>query len=176
MGSPEYGEHACIHQSLYMCIRMYVRTHFALFCFNRCTSLLQCDSPTGVRVALAISDTSSASSVVCLFHLSTDCHVSLKLNLPLTATPLPTHLPPNPPNSLPPSPLYFTHISPHLPHTLPHTLSTPSHCNPLTPPSLLTELHRTQTEYEDSLITKLYIFQFVNFYTSIFYIAFFKGT
>ena len=121
-------------------------------------------------------DTSSASSVVCLFHLSTDCHVSLKLNLPLTATPLPTHLPPNPPNSLPPSPLYFTHISPHLPHTLPHTLSTPSHCNPLTPPSLLTELHRTQTEYEDSLITKLYIFQFVNFYTSIFYIAFFKGT
>lgn len=37
------------------------------------------------------------------------------------------------------------------------------------------ELHRTTTEYEDSLITKLYIFQFVNFYASIFYIAFFRG-
>ena len=37
------------------------------------------------------------------------------------------------------------------------------------------EQHRTQTEYEDSLILKLYIFQFVNFYSSIFYIAFFRG-
>jgi hypothetical protein len=37
------------------------------------------------------------------------------------------------------------------------------------------ELHRTQSEFEDSLVWKLYIFQFVNYYTSIFYIAFFKG-
>ena len=37
------------------------------------------------------------------------------------------------------------------------------------------ELHRTQTEHEDSLIAKTYIFQFVNFYSSLFYIAFFKG-
>lgn len=37
------------------------------------------------------------------------------------------------------------------------------------------ELHRTQTEYDDSFITKMYLFQFVNFYSSLFYIAFFKG-
>ncbi|KAL5475674.1 hypothetical protein EMCRGX_G025519 [Ephydatia muelleri] len=37
------------------------------------------------------------------------------------------------------------------------------------------ELHRTQTQYDDSFTVKLYIFQFVNFYSSIFYIAFFKG-
>jgi hypothetical protein len=37
------------------------------------------------------------------------------------------------------------------------------------------ELHRTPTQYEDSLIYKLYIFQFFNFYTSLFYIAFFRG-
>lgn len=37
------------------------------------------------------------------------------------------------------------------------------------------ELHRTQTEFEDSFITKMYLFQFVNFYSSLFYIAFFKG-
>ena len=57
------------------------------------------------------------------------------------------------------------------PHTHPHPLTVAhSHL-----PSLFTELHRTTTEYEDSLITKLYIFQFVNFYASIFYIAFFRG-
>ena len=39
----------------------------------------------------------------------------------------------------------------------------------------LSELHRTPTEYEDSFITKMYLFQFVNFYSSLFYIAFFKG-
>ena len=39
----------------------------------------------------------------------------------------------------------------------------------------LTEMHRTQTQYDDSFTVKLYIFQFVNFYSSIFYIAFFKG-
>lgn len=37
------------------------------------------------------------------------------------------------------------------------------------------EMHRTQTEFEDQLIFKVFIFQFVNFYSSIFYIAFFKG-
>lgn len=37
------------------------------------------------------------------------------------------------------------------------------------------EMHRTQTEFEDQLIFKVFIFQFVNFYSSIIYIAFFKG-
>lgn len=37
------------------------------------------------------------------------------------------------------------------------------------------ELQRTQTEYDESLALKNYIFQFVNYYSSIFYIAFLKG-
>ncbi|XP_047474777.1 anoctamin-7-like isoform X1 [Penaeus chinensis] len=37
------------------------------------------------------------------------------------------------------------------------------------------EMHRTQTEFEDNFTFKVFIFQFVNFYSSIFYIAFFKG-
>lgn len=37
------------------------------------------------------------------------------------------------------------------------------------------ELQRTQTEYDDSLALKIYMFQFVNYYSCIFYIAFFKG-
>jgi hypothetical protein len=37
------------------------------------------------------------------------------------------------------------------------------------------EHHRTATAYEDALISKLFFFQFVNGYTSLFYIAFFKG-
>ncbi|XP_023932129.1 anoctamin-7 isoform X5 [Lingula anatina] len=37
------------------------------------------------------------------------------------------------------------------------------------------EMHRTQTEFEDQLTFKVFIFQFVNFYSSIFYIGFFKG-
>ena len=37
------------------------------------------------------------------------------------------------------------------------------------------EYRRTDTEYENSLTIKMYLFQFVNFYSSIFYIAFFKG-
>ena len=41
--------------------------------------------------------------------------------------------------------------------------------------SLFSEMHRTQTEFEDNLTFKVFIFQFVNFYSSIFYIAFFKG-
>ncbi|CAF1193623.1 unnamed protein product [Rotaria sordida] len=37
------------------------------------------------------------------------------------------------------------------------------------------ELHKYQSTYDDSLIIKIYLFQFVNFYSSLFYIAFFKG-
>ncbi|KAG8227804.1 hypothetical protein J437_LFUL006218 [Ladona fulva] len=37
------------------------------------------------------------------------------------------------------------------------------------------ELQRTQTEFDDSLTLKIYLLQFVNYYASIFYIAFFKG-
>ena len=33
---------------------------------------------------------------------------------------------------------------------------------------------RTQTELEDIFSFKMYLFQFVNFYSSLFYIAFFK--
>ncbi|KAL1453996.1 hypothetical protein WDU94_010293 [Cyamophila willieti] len=41
----------------------------------------------------------------------------------------------------------------------------------------MTELEylRTQTEFDESLAIKIYLFQFVNYYTSIFYIAFLKG-
>ncbi|XP_048774144.2 anoctamin-4-like isoform X2 [Ostrea edulis] len=37
------------------------------------------------------------------------------------------------------------------------------------------ENHRTQTQYDDALITKMFAFQFVNSYASCFYIAFFRG-
>ena len=37
------------------------------------------------------------------------------------------------------------------------------------------ELHRTQTSYDNSLIVKIYVFQFISYYSSIFYIAFVKG-
>uniref|UniRef100_A0A1B6ED36 Anoctamin n=1 Tax=Clastoptera arizonana TaxID=38151 RepID=A0A1B6ED36_9HEMI len=37
------------------------------------------------------------------------------------------------------------------------------------------ELLRTQTEFDESLTVKIYLFQFVNYYTSIMYIAFLKG-
>lgn len=37
------------------------------------------------------------------------------------------------------------------------------------------ELPRTQTEFDDSVTLKLYLLQFVNYYSSIFYIAFVKG-
>lgn len=37
------------------------------------------------------------------------------------------------------------------------------------------EYRRTQTEYDESLSLKIYLFQFVNYYSSIFYIAFLKG-
>ncbi|KAL5011371.1 hypothetical protein ScPMuIL_009922 [Solemya velum] len=37
------------------------------------------------------------------------------------------------------------------------------------------ENHRTQTQYDDALIIKLFAFQFANNYASCFYIAFFRG-
>lgn len=37
------------------------------------------------------------------------------------------------------------------------------------------ELQRTQSEFDDSLTLKIYLLQFINYYASIFYIAFFKG-
>ncbi|KAF2357771.1 Anoctamin [Trinorchestia longiramus] len=37
------------------------------------------------------------------------------------------------------------------------------------------ECPRTETEYEDSFTLKIFLFQFVNFYSSLIYIAFFKG-
>ncbi|KAJ8687984.1 hypothetical protein QAD02_023779 [Eretmocerus hayati] len=37
------------------------------------------------------------------------------------------------------------------------------------------ELPRTQTEFDDSLTLKIYLLRFVNYYSSIFYIAFIKG-
>ena len=40
---------------------------------------------------------------------------------------------------------------------------------------LFIEMHRTQIEFEDNLTFKVFAFQFVNLYASIFYIAFFKG-
>lgn len=40
---------------------------------------------------------------------------------------------------------------------------------------LTAELPRTQTDYENSLTMKMFLFQFVNYYSSCFYIAFFKG-
>uniref|UniRef100_A0A3B3ZSM6 Anoctamin n=1 Tax=Periophthalmus magnuspinnatus TaxID=409849 RepID=A0A3B3ZSM6_9GOBI len=36
-------------------------------------------------------------------------------------------------------------------------------------------MHRTQTQYDNAFILKVFIFQFVNFYSSPFYVAFFKG-
>ncbi|XP_059559845.1 anoctamin-7 isoform X4 [Myotis daubentonii] len=37
------------------------------------------------------------------------------------------------------------------------------------------EMHRTQTRFEDAFTLKVFIFQFVNFYSSPIYIGFFKG-
>lgn len=36
------------------------------------------------------------------------------------------------------------------------------------------EIHRTEKDYENALTLKMFLFQFVNFYASIFYIAFIK--
>ncbi len=40
---------------------------------------------------------------------------------------------------------------------------------------IISENHRTQTQYDDGLILKLFLFQFANSYTSLFYIAFLRG-
>lgn len=37
------------------------------------------------------------------------------------------------------------------------------------------EIPKTHLEYENRLITKMFLFQFVNYYSSCFYVAFFKG-
>lgn len=37
------------------------------------------------------------------------------------------------------------------------------------------EYRRTQADYDESLTLKIYMFQFVNYYSSLFYIAFLKG-
>jgi anoctamin-1 len=37
------------------------------------------------------------------------------------------------------------------------------------------EMPRTQTDFDNSLTLKMYLLQFVNYYSSIFYVAFFKG-
>ena len=37
------------------------------------------------------------------------------------------------------------------------------------------ETHRTQIEYDNALTLKVFIFQFVNFYSSVFYVGFIKG-
>lgn len=37
------------------------------------------------------------------------------------------------------------------------------------------EMHRTQTRFEDAFTLKVFVFQFVNFYSSPIYVAFFKG-
>ncbi|CAF1302502.1 unnamed protein product, partial [Didymodactylos carnosus] len=37
------------------------------------------------------------------------------------------------------------------------------------------EMHRTQTEFDNYFTIKVFLFQFINFYSSIFYVAFFKG-
>jgi len=37
------------------------------------------------------------------------------------------------------------------------------------------ECRRTQTDYDDSMALKLYFLQFVNYYSSLFYIAFFMS-
>ena len=37
------------------------------------------------------------------------------------------------------------------------------------------EMHRTKSEHDNSLASKIFLFQFLNYYSSLFYIAFFKG-
>lgn len=37
------------------------------------------------------------------------------------------------------------------------------------------EFRRTQTDYDNSLSLKIYLFQFINYYSSLFYISFLKG-
>lgn len=37
------------------------------------------------------------------------------------------------------------------------------------------EIPKTHLEYENKLVVKMFLFQFVNYYSSCFYVAFFKG-
>lgn len=39
----------------------------------------------------------------------------------------------------------------------------------------LAEIPKTHLEYENKLTVKMFLFQFVNYYSSCFYVAFFKG-
>jgi len=41
--------------------------------------------------------------------------------------------------------------------------------------TIRTEAHRINSSYEDSYTFKMIVFQFINYYGSIIYIAFFKG-
>ena len=41
--------------------------------------------------------------------------------------------------------------------------------------NFFSEMHRTQSEFDDNLTFKVFIFQFINFYSSLIYVAFFKG-
>lgn len=60
-----------------------------------------------------------------------------------------------------------------IPHTLPAAPACLPACqHPLCAPA---EMHRTQTQHEDAFTFKVFLFQFVNFYSSPFYVAFFKG-
>ena len=36
-------------------------------------------------------------------------------------------------------------------------------------------MHRTQSEFDDALVVKGFLFQFINFYSSIIYVGFLKG-
>ena len=39
----------------------------------------------------------------------------------------------------------------------------------------ISEMHRTQSDFDDSLIVKGFLFQFINLFSSIIYIGFIKG-
>lgn len=39
----------------------------------------------------------------------------------------------------------------------------------------MVEIPKTHLEYENKLTVKMFLFQFVNYYSSCFYVAFFKG-
>lgn len=39
----------------------------------------------------------------------------------------------------------------------------------------MSEIPKTHLEYENKLTVKMFLFQFVNYYSSCFYVAFFKG-
>lgn len=40
---------------------------------------------------------------------------------------------------------------------------------------IFAEVPKTHVEYENKLTVKMFLFQFVNYYSSCFYVAFFKG-